>query len=108
MHVGGPRRSTALEWREHGLPFQQGLVDDMLFMPCFCSRTLTTSSKSVIQLPRLGELDYDESVMRSCRQLADSAVAQSAHTDSETRYAGSQDDLPLSLSRGRWAIEGQG
>jgi len=26
----------------------------------------------------------------------------------ETRHTDSQDDLPLSLSRGRWAIEGQG
>lgn len=47
------------------------------------SRTLITSSKPVIQLPRLSELDCDESVMRACRQLANSAVAQSARTDSK-------------------------
>lgn len=72
------------------------------------SRTLSTLSTPVIQLPRLGELDYDESVMGACRQLANSAVAQSAHADSKRGMPTSQDDLPLSLSRGRWAIEGQG
>ena len=71
------------------------------------SRTLITSSKPVIQLPRLGELGYDESVMRACRQLANSAVAQSAHTDSKRGMPTSQDDLPLSLSRGDGRSKGR-